>query len=105
MAKQVLYMDYSTGRSLQIFLTYLTSESKINDEMYYYLFGDYSLSNDEKQAMLHRHFRGFYGMLSMLTLYDEVVVYPINEIQRLDEGLLDELGIHYSSTNEKNRRT
>ena len=42
-------------------------------------------------------------MLSMLTLYDEIVVYPINEIQRLDEGLLDELGIHYSSTNEKNK--
>ena len=103
MGKQVLYMDYSTGRSLQIFLTYLISEGKINDEMYYYLFGDDSLSNDEKQAMLHRHFRGFYGMLSMLTLYDEIVVYPINEIQRLDEGLLDELGIHYSSTNEKSK--
>lgn len=43
MAKQVLYMDYSTGRSLQIFLTYLISEGKINDEMYYYLFGDDSL--------------------------------------------------------------
>ena len=37
MAKQVLYMDYSTGRSLQIFLTYLISEGKINDEMYYYI--------------------------------------------------------------------
>lgn len=49
MAKQVLYMDYSTGRSLQIFLTYLISEGKINDEMYYYLFGDDSLSNDENR--------------------------------------------------------
>ena len=44
-------MDYSTGRSLQIFLTYLISEGKINDEMYYYLFGDDSLSNDEKQVL------------------------------------------------------
>lgn len=94
-------MDYSAGRALQIFLAYIVSEGKINDEMYYYLFGDDSLSNDEKHVMLHRHFRGFYGMLSMLTLYDEIVVYPINEIQRLDEGLLDELGIHYSSTNKK----
>ena len=37
MAKQVLYMDYSTGRSLQIFLTYLISEGKINKEYFNFI--------------------------------------------------------------------
>lgn len=100
---QVLYMDYSSGRSLQIFITYLMTKGNINDEMQYYLFGEKLLSDDEKQDRLRRHFRGFYGMLSMLTLYDKIVVYPIREIQQLNENLLGELGIYYSSTNKRSK--
>ena len=42
-------------------------------------------------------------MLSMLTLYDKIVVYPIREIQQLNENLLGELGIYYSSTNKRSK--
>ena len=101
MSKQVLYMDYSSSRSLQIFLSFLITKGKINNEMQYYLFGKEPLSDVEKNAMLHRHFRDFYGMLSMLTLYDKIEISPIKGQQRLNEELLDELGIHYSDTSKE----
>ena len=96
MEKQVLHMDYSTSRSLLIFLFYLANGGKLNEDMYYYIFGNKQLSEDEKARMLACHYRGFYSMLSMLTLYDEIVVYPVEGVKDMDEGLLDELGIHYS---------
>lgn len=102
MARQVLHMDYSTSRSLLIFLTYLANDGKLNEDMYFYIFGEEQLSEDEKARMLAHHYRGFYSMLSMLTLYDEIVVYPVEGVKDIDEGLLDELGIHYSK-GEKNK--
>ena len=60
MAKQTLYMDYSSSKSLQIFLQFLIGNGKINEEMYYYLFGDRDISDDEKNLCLHRHYRNFY---------------------------------------------
>lgn len=94
-------MDYSSSRALQIFLSYLISKGKINEDMYYYLFGDNIISKKEQLIMLHSHYRNFYGMLSMLTLYDDIIIYPTRNIEPIDESLLDELGIHYFSDKKK----
>lgn len=94
-------MDYSSSKALQVFLSFVTSEGKIDEETYFYLFGNSSLSISEQYEMLYRHYRNFYGMLSMLTLYDEVVIAPVKNLPLIDEMLLDELGIHYTHAEEE----
>lgn len=104
MAKQTLYMDYSSSKSLQIFLQFLIGNGKINEEMYYYLFGDRDISDDEKNLCLHRHYRNFYKILSMLTLYDEIVIVPIKDYERINEEILEELGVHYQKKESRVRK-
>lgn len=97
-------MDYSSSKALHSFILFDILNGKIDSETYFYLFGDQQLTYDEQQKMLHHHYRNFYGMLSMLTLYDEIILSPINGMLQLDESLLDELGIHYSSKDMKNKK-
>lgn len=89
-------MDYSSSKALQVFLSFVTTKGKIDEETYYYLFGNSPLSISEQYEMLHRHYRNFYGMLSMLTLYDEIVITPVKNLPLINETLLDELGIYYA---------
>ena len=102
MTKQTLYMDYSSSKALQVFLYYLINNGKVPDEDYFYLFGnDRQLLDKDRTTRLHQHYRGFYKMLSLLTLYDEIVIVPIKHHDIIDEGLLSELGIYYKKKGSK----
>ena len=103
MSKQTLCLDYSSSKSLLYFLIeigiithYYDGKQIIRSDlsdMNYYLYGNWKLTDDEKSALLHRHFRNFYGLVSLLTLYDEILVQEIHTFFKFDTSNLEEIGI------------
>lgn len=95
MAKQTLYMDYRSSKSLQIFLSYLISNGEISGDACYYLFRREQMPDNLKDILLRNPSMNLSTLLSILTLYDEIVISPIKGLPQIDESLLDEMGIHY----------
>lgn len=110
---QKLLLDYSSSKALQMFFIYngiishdakgnsIYFERKWTDNLYNYLFLD-KLSKEQEKLMIERHFRNFYGLMSLLTLYDEIIIKRIDEFD-VDDSNLGELGIKFED--EKKRIT
>lgn len=103
MSKQTLCLDYSSSKSLLYFLIEIGVITHYRDgkqitrsdlfDLNYYLYGRRKLTDDEKNALLHRHFRNFYGLVSLITLYDEILVQDIHTFFEFDTSNLEEIGL------------